>query len=273
MYRYPASRHGGSQGDGYDDGYDDRYGGRAFDQPSVDRVTHLVFVDGRLVDTWREPAIGTEWESVALRHDREARPPEPPPPAPHERVANWLAGVCGGGAAVDALTDEPLGDARIDLPTEYPDHADRERVEAVADLLDAVAERRFDTETSYAFRHALLALWAEDPDVVTRAASAAHVAGGICWAVGKANGLFSPVGSMRVGVVQDALALRSPASSYGGTVRTALLGFRNQPVGHWSRPAGVPDLLALGRCDLLLGVTRARLLRIRDRARAAAAAA
>ena len=267
MYRYHDPLRG------YGDSYDDRYGDRAFDDPAVDRVTHLVFVDGRLVDTWREPATGTEWEAVALRHDREARPPEPPPLAPHERVAQWLAGVCGGSAAVDGLTDEPLSDDRIDLPAEYPDRAGRERVEAAAELLDAVAERCFDAETSYAFRHALLALWADDPDVVGRAASAAHVAGGICWAVGKANGLFSPVGGMRVGVVQEALALRSPASGYGGTVRTALLGFRGRPVDRWGRPAGVPDLMPLGRCDLLLGVTRSRLLRIRDRARAAAAAA
>lgn len=265
MYRYHDPLHG------YGDSYDERY--RELDEPSVDRVTHLVFVDGRLVDTWREPAVGTRWEEVALRHDREARPPAPPPPAPHEQATQWLADVCGGSAAVDALRCEPLGDDRIDLPTEYADRADRERMEATAGLLDAVAERCFDAETSYAFRHALLALWAEDPEVVTRAASAAHVAGGICWAVGKANGLFSPAGTIRVGVVQEALALRSPASAYGGTVRTALLGFRNHSVDRWSRPAGVPDLLALGRCDLLLGVTRSRLLRIRDRARAAAAAA
>ncbi|HEY0949587.1 hypothetical protein [Nocardioides sp.] len=242
------------------------------EEPRLDRVTHLVFVDGRLVDTWREPAIGTQWEAVALRHDREARPPEPPPPAPHERVRQWLIGVCGGAAAVDRLTDEPLTDDRIDLPTEYPHPADRERVEATADLLDAVAERCFDAETSYAFRHALLALWADDPEVVTRAATAGHVAGGICWVVGKANGLFSPVGGLRVGVVQQALALRSPASGYGTTVRSALIGFRD-PVGRWGRPGGVPDLLELGRPDLLLGGTRARLIRIRDRARAAAAAA
>ncbi|WP_296606420.1 hypothetical protein [Nocardioides sp.] len=248
---------------------DDRW---AYAPAVPERVTHLVFVDGRLVDAWREPAIGTEWEAVALRHDREARPPEPPQPAPHVRVSQWLAAVCGGVAAVDALTDEPLDDDRIDLPTEYPHPADRERVEATADLLDAVAERCFDAETSYAFRHALLALWAEDPDVVTRATSAAHVAAGICWAVGKANGLFSPAGATRVRAVQDALALRSPASSHGRTVRTALIGFRST-IEPWGRPGGVPDLLELGRCDLLLGVTRARLIRIRDRARAAAAAA
>jgi hypothetical protein len=248
----------------------DGYGDRRLDETAIERVTHLVFVDGRLVDTWREPAIGTEWEQVAQRHDRERRPPEPPPTAEHERVTQWLIDVCGSRSAVDALTSEPLDDDRIDLPTEYPEHAGRERMEATADLLDAVAERWFDTETSFAFRHALLALWAEDPEVVTRAATAARLAGGICWAVGKANGVFRPVGSMQVGVVQEALALRSPASTYGGTVRTALLGFRGRP---GCRPAGVPDLLTLGRCDLLLGATRSRLLRIRDRARAAAEAA
>ena len=251
----------------------DSYGDRRYDEPPIDRVTHLVFVDGRLVDTWREPAIGTEWEQVAQRHDREKRPPDPPPKAEHERVTEWLIDVCGSRASVDALTSEPLDEDRIDLPAEYPEHAGRERMEATAELLDAVAERRFDAEASYAFRHALLSLWAEDPEVVTRAATAAHLAGGICWAVGKANGLFSPVGPMRVGVVQEALALRSAASGYGGTVRTTLPGFRSRPADRWSRPAGVPDLLALGRCDLLLGVTRSRLIRIRDRARAAAEAA
>ena len=98
------------------DNNDDRW---AYAPPVPERVTHLVFVDGRLVDTWREPAIGTEWEAVALRHDREALPPEPPPPAPHERVARWLAGVCGGAAAVDLgvrvhAPDDHSGDLRLD---------------------------------------------------------------------------------------------------------------------------------------------------------------
>lgn len=243
------------------------------EEPRLDRVTHLVFVDGRLVDTWHEPATGTQWEAVALRHDREAQPPPPPPKAPHERVMEWLVDVCGSRAAVDALTAEPLGDDATDLPTEYAERAAGDRMVATAELLDAVAERWFDTESSYAFRHALLALWADDPETVTRAATAAHLAGGIVWAVGKANGLFHPAGPLRVGVVQQDLALRSPMSSYGGTVRAALHGFRRQPIDGWGLPGGVPDLVALGRADLLLGVTRARLLRIRDRARAAAEAA
>jgi hypothetical protein len=244
--------------------YDTRY------EPPPDRVTHLVFVDGRLVDTWREPVTGTEWEAVALRHDREARPPEPPPTPTHERVLAWLADICGGPAAVDALTEAPLTDDAVDLPVEYPQRASQDRVEATAELLDAVAARWFDTECSFAFRHALLALWSEDPETVTRAATAAHLAGGICWAVGKANGLYHPTGTVRVGGVQEALALHSPISGYGGTVCAALRGFRGRPMDRWERPSGVPDLLALGRCDVLLGETRQRLVRIRTRARAAA---
>jgi hypothetical protein len=229
-------------------------------------VTHLVFVEGRLVETWQEPAAGTEWEA-------HVRPPTPPPPAPrplHARVQDWLADVCGGHAAVDALTGAPLDDDAIDLPVEYDEPVHRQRLESTAELLDSVAAQWFDTETSFAFRHALLALWAEDPEAVTRVATATQLAGGICWAVGKANGLFNPVGTLRIGRVQEALALRSSPSSTGNAVAAALRGFRGR-TDRWDRPAGVPDLLALGRPDLLLGVTRQRLVRVRDRARDAAA--
>ncbi|MFC6340832.1 hypothetical protein ACFP8W_02490, partial [Nocardioides hankookensis] len=59
-------------------------------------VTHLVFVDGRLVESWQEPAVGTEWEP----HVRPPAPPPPPPPPPvHEQVHTWLESVCGGRAA------------------------------------------------------------------------------------------------------------------------------------------------------------------------------
>lgn len=236
----------------------------AYPDPRGPEVTHLVFVEGRLVDTWREPADGTPWQVLAT-------PAPPPPPPVHEQVLDWLGEVCGGRAAVDLLTTDPLTDDAVDLPDEYPDRACRDRVEATAELVDAVAERWFDAESSFAFRHALLTLWAEDPETVLRAASAAHVAGGICWAVGKANGRYHPAGTLRVGRVQEALALRSPISGYGAVVATALRGFRGRPAGRPS--AGLPDLLPLGRSDLLLGVTRQRLVRIRERAREAARAA
>lgn len=232
-------------------------------------VTHLVFVDGRLVDTWQEPAHGTEW----ARHARPAPPPPaPPPPPPHERAATWLAAICGGREAVDSLDGAPLTDDAIDLPVEYELTSWRHRMESTAELLDSVAARHFDEETSYAWRHALLALWADDTDNIAHPATPAHLAGGICWAAGKANGLFHPAGPHRVGSVQQAFGLRTPLSAPGNAVAAALRGFRPHVEG-WGRPPGAPDLLPLGRPDLLLGSTRDRLLRVRSRIREAEAAA
>lgn len=231
-----------------------------------ERVTHLVFVGGRLVGLWHESAVGTEWESYAARP---APPPPPPAPPPHHvQVLDWLTEVCGGPAAVDALDAEPLTDDATDLPADAPDQHVRERLEATATLLDIVAERWFDDETAYAFRHALLALWVEDRVRIMLPRSPAHLAGGISWAVGKANGLFHPHGPGRVGTVQDTLGLRGSLSSPGNEIAGALRGFR----GHspLPRPVGVPDLLPLFRSDVLLGATRVELVRLRDRARAAA---
>lgn len=233
-----------------------------------ERVTHLVFVGGRLVEMWHESAAGTEWESYAAC-PAPPPPPPPPPPAPpphHVQVLDWLTEVCGGPAAVDALDGKPLTDDATELPTDYPDEDSRDRLQAAATLLDIVAERWFDDETARAFRHALLALWVEDPARITRPRSAAHLAGGICWAVGKANGLFHPTGPHRLGTVQDTLGLPGSLSSIGREVSGALHGFRGHPLQ--GRPAGVPDLLPLYRADVLLGVTREELVRLRDRARA-----
>ena len=84
--------------------------------------------------------------------------------------------------------------------------------------------------------------------------------------------VFHPAGTHRVGTIQDAFSLRSPASAYGNVVAGTLRGFLPH-LDRWGRPAGVPDLEPLGRVDVLVGATRARLVRIRDRARAAEAAA
>ena len=132
-----------------------------------------------------------------------------------------------------------------------------------------MADQWFDEEMAVALRRALLRVWEEDPDAVLRARSAAHLAGGICWAVGKANGCFRPQGDLTMARVQEALALGSPISAYGATVRRALVGFRALEHHRWWRPDGVPDLVPLGRADLLCAPTRRRLVRVRDRARAA----
>jgi hypothetical protein len=232
----------------------------------LDRLTHLVLVDGRLVDVWSEPVTGTRWQEHAERFDRELRRPEPEPQVPtHERALRWLDDVCGGRDAVLALDTDPLVDDGRDLP-EAPARQAQSRLAAVDELLDAVAHRWFDAETSHALRTALLTVWEREPEVVLDAATAAHVAGGICWAVGKANALFRPHGERTMGQVKEALALHATISSYGKVVQRALVGYRDPSSQGWWRPEEVPDLLALGHSQLLLGPVRRRLVRVRDRA-------
>ncbi len=240
------------------------YDGR--ERSDLDRLTHLVLVDGRLVDVWSEPVTGTRWQEHAERFDRELRRPEPEPQVPtHERALRWLDDICGGRDAVLALDGEPLVDDGRDLP-EAPTRQAQSRLAAVAELLDAVAQQWFDAETSHALRTALLKVWEREPEVVLDAASAAHVAAGTCWAVGKANALFRPQGERTMGRVKEALALHSTISTYGKVVQRALVGYRDPSSQGWWRPDDVPDLLALGHPDLLLGSVRGRLVRVRDRA-------
>ncbi|MEP7739032.1 hypothetical protein ABKW28_15365 [Nocardioides sp. 31GB23] len=238
------------------------------DGPVEDRLTELVFLDGRLVSHSTRPVTGTAWAAFAARRDREERQPPPPPPTPRwQHVLDWLADRVGGEAALAALDAAPLGESP-DLPDDYPSRAERQRVEAVAELLDSVAGRCFDVEVATALRTALLTLWRLEPEAVSRASSAAACAGGIAWAVAKANGLLHPAGDLRVGTLKDHLDLRGAPSAYGATVRAGLVGFRHLASLH-HRPMGVPDLLDLGHPDLLTGATRARLLHLRERAWAA----
>lgn len=248
------------------------------DRPSLARLTHLVLVDGRLVDTWSEPVEGTRWEHHAHRFDRELRKldePEPERKPPYQQVLEWLDGVCGGREALEALDDAPLrSDDRV-----LPDVADGPSTPLLAEaagLLGVVAARHFDPETAIALHRALLRVWTDQPETVTRARTTRHLAGGLCWVVGKANGLFRPAGETRMSEVQDALALSSAISSYAPSVQSALRGLREFPTDRWgrpNRPDGTPHLLALGHPDLLVSATRERLIRLRDRALAARDAA
>jgi len=233
--------------------------------PELDRLTHLVLVDGRLVEVWSEPVTGTRWQEHADRFERELSRPVPEPPVPtYERALGWLDDVCGGREAVLALDAEPLVDDGRDLP-EAPSSQAQSRLAAVAELLDAVGRKWFDDETCHALRKALLLVWEREPEVVMDAATAAHVAGGICWAVGKANALYRPQGERTMGRIKEALALHVTISTYGRVVERALVGYRDPfNTGRW-RPEG-PELLPLGHPGLLLGATRRRLLRVRERA-------
>ena len=73
------------------------------------RLTHLVLVDGRLVDVWSEPAEGTRWQHHAERLDRALRRhAEPPPPPPYQRVLDALALLLDRDAAELRATYLPV---------------------------------------------------------------------------------------------------------------------------------------------------------------------
>ena len=256
----------------FDDPIDDFW--RSEPRPAVgeltEQVTHLVFVDGRLVDHWSESALGTRWQPYAERFELDRRPPPQPEPPAYERALRWLDGVCGGRAAVLELDPRPLEDDR-DLPEAASTH-EQHRLAGVAELLDGVAAVRFDAEGGLALRSALLAVWEADRTVVIHAPTAERAAGALTWVVARANGLLHPQGTLRVRDLQDGLGLRGTPSTYGRVVERALVGFREHAPGHW-RPLELPDLLPVGHPELLLGTVRARLVRVRDRALAARDAA
>jgi hypothetical protein len=84
--------------------------------------------------------------------------------------------------------------------------------------------------------------------------------------VAKANGVLGAQGRVSVTQLKHALALGPSPSTYGKVVRRALVGHRDFAAERTGRAYELPDLLPLGRTDLLLGATRRTLCRARDRA-------
>ena len=230
------------------------------------RLTHLVLLDGRLIETWSEPVEDTQWQHVAEQFDREKeRPVAPTAPRllPHESALDWLDSLVGGRIALEALTDDPLPTPPL-LRVDNLPLASRHRVEAVTRALGVMTEL-FDAETGRALQTVLATLWEEDRDVVLNAKSAAQVAGGICWLVGRANDLYGK-DKVTQQAVQKQIGLKTTISSFGSTVHRALRGL--QPT-YVERPWSQRDLLATGRAEFLTSGTRRRLIRLRDQAVAA----
>jgi hypothetical protein len=252
---------------GYDP-YSSRYDEPPYDEEEPARLRLMAFVDGWLVATWTERVEESRWAETARRFDRErqrqVQPPPPPPVPTYERVLAWLDDVCGSREAVLALGPDPLEDDH-DLPEADTPQA-RARLSAVAELLDAVAASCFDPETAVAFRACLLQVWAREPEVVTDAVTAAHVAGGVAWLVAKANGLLGAQGRVTVTRLKESLALHPSPATYGKVVQRALVGYRDFDSERTGRIYEMPDLLRLGRPELLICSTRRLLCRARDRA-------
>ena len=237
----------------------------------TDRLTHMVLIDGRLVEFWTEPVEGTRWAHHADALDRHTervaagigRIDRSVTLAPYEAMLAWLEALLGGPAGLDSVTATPLAAAAEDeAAPQISRAADQQRVDQALEHLDCVAETWFDPEVRIAFRRALVRVLDAAPDLVLDAKSAGLAAGGVCWAVLRANDLIGADRPVRVTDVQRLLGTSS-LGQRGGQVARALYGLR--PAAP-ARPQDCPDLVPLGQADLLTSTTRSRLLRWRDRA-------
>ena len=226
----------------------------------ADRLRHLVFLDGRLVDAWAEPVVGTPYAGTARELDAERRRPVPEPPRPvHERVLPWLDAVAGGREALESMTDDPLTDPpSLELDSE----AAQVTYDAAADLVARVASELFrDDEVRAAARHLLHRVWAAEPELLGGRRTVAQVVGGLFWVVGRANALFGQGSVVRMKDVQRMLWLKQPLSNTGPLVEQCVRRLVLEPV---SRPSQFPRLHAVGAPLLLLSATRREVIRWRD---------
>ena len=225
------------------------------------RLSHLVFVDGRLVDAWSERVEASAWADVARRHDEDHRPQvvQSPPPLPrHVQALHWLDCVAGSREELLAMTASPVALPRL------RDHLDPVADEAwlVADeLLTDLREALLPADLAPPLRECLLLARARLPELAERM-TPARLAGGVAWVVGKANAAIGPEGPITQTRVADHL----------GT--TTLNACGSQVLGHvrrlgWvsARPweSNAPALTAVGRVELLSARVRRDLVELRDR--------
>jgi hypothetical protein len=218
----------------------------------LERLRHLVFLDGQLVDSWTERVEGTRWQVLAAEKDDERLPryrPEPVPPL-HERVLVWLDGAVGGRRALLALDDEPL------VSTADPTD------DTVDELLRRAAEELFDAEFLLATRAMLTALRSADAELAASLPDA-ELAAGICWLAGRANGVVGQGTTVNQKMLKRVLWLSTSPSRRIPRIKAALRGLRPDPA---PRPADCPELLELGVPGFLTSATRRRLIALRDRA-------
>lgn len=224
------------------------------------RLSHLVFVDGRLVDAWSERVEESAYADVARRHDEDRRPTvvQPPPPPRHVQALEWLDGVAGGREALLSMTTSPVALPRLG------DHLDPVADEpwlVVDELLTDLRETMFAPDLAPPLRACLLLVRERLPELAERMGPA-RVAAGIVWVVGKANAAIGPEGPVTQVRIADHLgttSLNACGAQVLGHVRR--LGW----VGTRPWDSGAPALLALGRVELLSASVRRDLVELRDR--------
>jgi hypothetical protein len=243
----------------------DLWGGRLWGGPSLladgGRVSHLVFLDGRLVDAWTESPGDGPYASLAREHDAERRPQvvQAPPALPrHEQVLGWLDGLVGGRDALLSLAP----DCDVPLLREVLDPVADEPWLLVDELLGDVCDALLSPDLEPPVRRCLLLLRDRAPWLPERT-TAARIAAGVVWLVGKANAAIGPAGPVTQSSIAAHLGVSS-LGSHGGTVsgHVRRLGWSSpQP---W--PRGYPDLHATGRAELLAAPVVEDLVRMRDEA-------
>lgn len=226
------------------------------------RLSHLVFVDGRLVDAWSEQVEVSTYADVARRHDEDLRPPvvQAPPPLPHhEQALRWLDCVAGSREELLAMTGSPVALPRL------RDHLDPVADEAwlVADeLLGDLRETLLPADLAAPLRECLLLARDRLPELAERM-TPARLAGGVAWVVGKANAAVGPEGpvtQVRIAEQLGTTSLNACGNNVLGHVRR--LGWDS--ARPWS--CGAPPLLAVGRVELLAASVRRDLVDLRDTA-------
>lgn len=265
--------------------------------PTTSLVTYLTLLDGRLVGERHEILESDSlnywscdgeiddddgldgYDDPCARLERKyGRGGYPAPPSAEyiaERKTTALRECVGGATALAQLDDEPLHDADdLRMATQRPWLP---AVGQVDELIGDVADRWFDAETLIALQRATLILLDQQEPCV-QGWSLARTVGATVWAVGKANGLFGPH-TVTQREVLDSVGVDTWISGPGGTVArllrrgtgTATSGSVSEP-GPWgyqhfphSDPGAFQKLIALGRPELLLGSTRALVIRLRDR--------
>ncbi|MDR7254747.1 hypothetical protein J2X46_003745 [Nocardioides sp. BE266] len=225
------------------------------------RVSHLVFLDGRLVDAWTESHHDSRYEALARELDAERRPRvvhSPPPPPRHEQVLAWLGGIVGGRDALLALAPDPTRP----LLREVLDPVADEPWLVVDELLGDVCEELLSPDLEAPLRRCLLLLREKAPWLPERTAPD-RIAAGIVWVVGKANAAIGPAGPVTQVSIASHLGVSSLGSNSGavsGHVRR--LGWTS-PRPWW---APSPDLYATGRPELLSTTLVEDLVLMRDEA-------
>lgn len=152
----------------------------------------------------------------------------------------------GGERALAALDDAPLPDEAFDW-TGIADDI-RDRVGEVLALTDRCCDELLDQEYRTAVRRLLARAATGDPEVFRRRGRSTTAAAALCWAVGKANRLFPPVGGLTVRALNEHFGVSGSVSSRANTLLRAA-GIKPSS----SVILGSPDLLTSRRRQEIIG--------------------